>query len=370
MNATRRALAAFLGLLALAALAGCGLGEPEQRRFTARFDRAIGVYVNSDVRVLGVKIGRVVEIVPEGDDVRVEMEYDPDVKVPADASAVLVAPSIVSDRYVQLTPVWRSGPTLPDGAELGADRTAVPVELDAIYQSLDDLNRALGPDGANADGALSDLVATGAANLEGNGALLNETLTQLAGAVGTLSDGRSDLFGTITNLQTLTTTLARSDDVVRRFHADLADVASQLADQREDLAAAVKALSVALGDVATFVRANAADLTGTVDDLTDVTSVLVKQKRALEEFLDNAAVALGNLQLAYNPSSGTLDTRDNNVANIEGNPLSVLCNLLITVGEGDRCDDLPGAGVRAGSVTGPVLVGSDRTLGGLLEEGR
>ena len=68
-------------------------------------------------------------------------------------------PSIVSDRYIQLSPVYRSGPVLEDNTVLGRDRTAAPLELDDIFGSLNQLNKALGPDGANKDGALSDLLA-------------------------------------------------------------------------------------------------------------------------------------------------------------------------------------------------------------------
>jgi phospholipid/cholesterol/gamma-HCH transport system substrate-binding protein len=370
----RGAAGSLAGLVLLAGLSGCGLGEEDVVTVSARFDRAVGVYVNSDVRVLGVKIGKVNSITPDGDDVLVEFQYDADTKVPADAKAVLVAPSIVSDRYVQLTPVWTSGPTLEDGAELGTDRTAVPVELDAIYSSLDQLNRSLGPDGANKDGALSDLIDTGAKNLEGNGELLNAALRDLSLAVGTLSSQRDDFFGTIRNLQDFTTTIAQSDATVRRFTSDLADVSAQLNDQKADLAAAVRALSVALGEVATFVRANSEDLTANVKNLADVTQVLVKQKRAFEEFLDNTPTALSNLQLAYNPESGTLDTRDNNESQGQDNPIGVLCNLLLTVGAPGTdalCASLPSA-APAGTRTGPAPTGVQRdlTLGGILEARR
>jgi phospholipid/cholesterol/gamma-HCH transport system substrate-binding protein len=367
---TRRPIALLAGLLLLAGLSGCGLtGGPEVAQLTARFDRAVGVYVNSDVRILGVKVGRVTKITPEGDDVRIDMEYETKYKIPADAKAVLVAPSIVSDRYVQLTPVWRSGPTLEDGADLGTDRTAVPVELDAIYSSLDELNRALGPDGANKDGALSGLIETGAKNLEGNGKLLNSALKDLSLAVGTLSNQKDDLFGTIKNLQDFTTTIATSDQTVRNFNADLADVAAQLNDQKLDLAAAVRNLSVALGEVADFVRANSEDLTANVKNLADVTGVLVKQRRAFEEFLDNSPTALSNLQLAYNPESGTLDTRDNNES--QASPQAIICNLLITVGQGSLCDSLPtGALTPSGTTPAPTAVERDLTLGGILDGGR
>lgn len=362
----RRVAGLTAGLVLTAGLSGCGLlGDDEVVRASARFDRAIGVYVNSDVRVLGVRIGKVTRITPDGDDVKVDFEYDADIKVPADARAVLVAPSIVSDRYVQLAPVYSDGAVLESGAEIGLDRTAVPVELDAIYANLDSLNRALGPAGANKDGALSDLIATGARNLEGNGALLNQTLEDLSLAVGTLSNQRDDLFGTIRNLQDFTTTVATSDRTIRNFNSDLADVASQLDDQKADLASAVKALSVALGEVATFVKANSADLTANIDNLTTVTSVLVRQKRALEEFIDNSPTALSNLQLAYNPRSGTLDTRDNNESQVT--PQGVICNLLVTVGAGQVCDSLPTGAAASRTTPAPTGVQRDLTLGGILE---
>ena len=115
------------------------------------------------------KIGQVTKITPEGTKVHLDMEYDASYKIPADAKAVVVAPSIVSDRYVQLTPVWTSGPVLADKASIGLYRTAVPVELDQIYSNLDQLNQDLGPNGANKNGALSDLLQVGAENLKGNG---------------------------------------------------------------------------------------------------------------------------------------------------------------------------------------------------------
>ena len=376
-----------LGVVTLALLggaAGCGLGGDDDRKtLTAYFSKAVGLYVASDVRVLGVRIGEVTAIEPEGDRVRVEMAYDEQYELPADAQAVVVAPSIVSDRYVQLTPVFQGGEELEDGAELGVDRTAVPVELDEIYSSLDELNRALGPEGANKDGALSDLLEVGADNLEGNGQLLNSTLKDFSTLVQTVSEQRGDLFATVANLQDFTTTIANSDRTVRTFNRDLAAVAEQLEGEREDLATAVKQLSVALGEVATFVRENKTALTANVSDLADVTGVLVKQRKALEEFLDVSPTALSNLQLAYNPKTGTLDTRDNGPAQAESNPVGAICNVLLTLGQdAEVCEELaaslgqlpapPGA-AQSGSgaaAPAPAPVVRDMTLGGILDGGR
>jgi len=329
-RAAARLVAALLGLAMLGGIAGCGIGDEKGKTLVAHFDRTVGLYKNSDVRVLGVKIGKVTAIKPEGRTVRVEMEYERKYKLPADAKAVVVSPSIVSDRYVQITPVWRAGAELPSGFDMPTDRTLVPVELDQIYGALDELNQALGPEGANKDGALSRLLDVGAQNLKGNGRLLNTTLDDLSQAVSTLSEQREDLFGTVDNLQDFTTTIAASDRTVRQFNADLADVAAQLSGERDDLALAIRQLSLALGEVATFVRENKTNLTANVKDLASITSVLVKQKIALEEFLDNSAVALTNLQLAYNPKSGTLDTRDNGNSQREQ---GLFCGLFTAIGQ-------------------------------------
>jgi hypothetical protein len=105
--------------------------------------------------------------------------------------------------------------------------------------------------------------------------------------------------------------LASNDSEVREFNKRLADVAGFLADERGDLATAVRELSIALGEVADFVRDNRELVKSNVDRLTDVTEVVVDQRKALAEVLDVAPTALGNLSLAYNGSSGTLDTRAN-----------------------------------------------------------
>ena len=370
MRTRPRLLALFVSLALSTSLSGCGVfGGSGTKHFSADFDRAIGVYVHSDVRVLGVKIGEVTKITPKGTKVHLDMTYDASYKIPKDAGAVLLAPSIVSDRYVQLTPVYTSGETLPDHINLGLDRTTQPIELDEIYQNLDSLNHSLGPDGANKQGALSDLFKVSAANLKGNGAALNGTLTGLSKAVKTLADSRSSLFGTITNLQQFTTTIAQNDSTVRAFNGDLAQVAGELNNERGDLATAIKQLAVALGEVASFVKENKDNLTYNVTNLASVTRVLVHQKRALREFLDTAPTALSNLQLAYNAKSGTLDTRDNSGA--QGGAAGVICNLLAVAGQSPTaCSTLLG-GIIPHASAEPRLVtptsSRDLTLGGILE---
>jgi len=307
------------------------LGKPAVRRVTAHFTAAVGIYPGSDVRMLGVKVGEITLVRPEGRTVRIEMAVEAKHKVPADAIAVIVPPSVVSDRYVQLAPTYRGGPRLRDGADIPITRTAAPLELDDIYRSLNDLNVALGPNGANADGALARLLKVGRENLQGQGGNLNTALRNYSKAVQTLSEGRQDLFSMIVNLQQFTTALAESDAQVRRFNVQMASVSEQLEAEKEELAAALRSLSIALGQVASFVRENRDVLVSNVEALTRITAILVKQKEALAQILDEAPLALSNLDLAYNPSSGTLDTRDN--ASAGADPALTVCAVLAAAGK-------------------------------------
>lgn len=363
----RRLLALFTALAVVVALAVVLWPRSAPVRVTAYFPRTVGIYPGSDVRVLGVRIGEVRKITPDGGRVRVELEYDRGRKVPADAQAAIVNSSVVSDRYVQLLPVYRKGAVMRDGDVIPESRTAVPVELDRIFDSLHTTAVALGPDGANKEGSLSRLLGVSADNLRGQGKNLNQTVEDLSQAVTTLSHGRGDLFGTVRNLQVFTAALAADDQSVRSFNTDLADVAGQLAGERKDLAAALKYLAAALGDVSGFVKGNKKALTSDVRGLARVTEVLVSQRAALEELLTIAPTGLSNLQNAYNPGAGTLDTRNN--AQTPQDPASLLCSILRTTGDDHgRCaglkklfgslPELPSAPTGTGTV--------DKTLGGIL----
>jgi virulence factor Mce-like protein len=326
----QRGVAAAAVVVLLAALGWTILRPAGQYRVTAYFKQTVGLYPGSDVRILGIAVGTITDVVPLGDRVRVDMLLDDQYAVPADAAAVVLAPSLVSDRYVQFAPVYDGGAKMKDGATVPLERTATPVELDQVYGALDTLSSALGPDGANKNGALSDLVNTGAANLQGNGTALNHTLTGFSKAVETLAKHRDDLFSSLDNLQVFTSALASIDAQVGQFNTNLAAVADQLAAERKDLAAAISLLSKALGDVAGFVRSNTALLSTNVNRLADVTLALVQQRTALAEVLDVAPAALGNLSHAYNPDYGTLDTRDNSVGSTS--PEVIVCQVLAATG--------------------------------------
>jgi phospholipid/cholesterol/gamma-HCH transport system substrate-binding protein len=340
------------------------LKDAGRTHLTAYFAGTVGLYVGNSVRMLGVEMGTVTSVQPMGNQVKVDLEYDRKVPVPANAQALIVAPSLVSDRYIQLAPAYTGGPKISDGAVIPLSRTQVPLEVDDLYASLSRVSESLGPNGANKNGALSDLLNTAAANFDGNGQALNDTITKLSQAAGTLADNKNDLFATITNLGQFSTTLANSDGQVRKFESQLADVSGFLSDERGNLAATVQQLSTTLASVKDFINQNHDRVKSNVDKLASVTKVLVDQRSALAEILDVAPVGLGNVVNSYNASSGTLDARSN-LNELTQPPLVMVCNLLKQTPSalavvGDACKNI--AGVLDGLVPLPSVAQTVQAL--------
>src|SRR5215471_18742693 len=275
-------LGAGVAILAAALAAGGVLiyqANNQSKQITAYFRQTIGVYPGSSVRVLGVPVGKVNAVHPEGTQVKVTMTINSGVPVPASAKAVVVSASVVADRYVQLTPAYTSGPQIANGA--------------------------------NKHGALNDLIRTGAANMAGNGAYLHSMITQFSALSKTLGDSSGNLYATIAYLEQFTHMLKTNDGQVRLAEQQLSSVTGFLASDRQNLAAALSQLATALGQVQSFIATNRSLITSNVTKLAAIVLILVKERSSLAETLDVAPLAVDNVVNAYNATNRTLTGRGN-----------------------------------------------------------
>ncbi|HKI42932.1 MAG TPA: MlaD family protein, partial [Mycobacterium sp.] len=94
------------------------------------FDNSNGIFVGDEVRILGVHVGKIDKVEPQPQRVKIDFWFDRKYKVPADAKAMIVSPSLVTSRAIQLTPAYTGGPTMADNAMIPQNRTTVPVEWD------------------------------------------------------------------------------------------------------------------------------------------------------------------------------------------------------------------------------------------------
>lgn len=312
-------------VLCLVAAGTVALTGSDETKAVAYFSSAMGLYEGDEVRVLGMMVGEIDSIRPDGDQVRVELHYDPRHQVPADARAVIMSTAVVASRYIELTPAYTSGPVLADGAVIPRDRTAVPVEYDDVKDQLNELTAALGPDGANKTGALGRLLDTGA-KYRGQGGEVRHTIEQLSRAMQTISDNRGDFFATIRNLQTFISALAASDKQIVQVIQRLDSVSGVLDDNSDELAEAVERLGKAAGSAEKFLRDHGSDATRATEKLSEVMRIVSGQRAGLEHALHAAPNTLFNFYNTYDPRGGAFSIGVN-VANMQS-PGEFVCGMV------------------------------------------
>lgn len=292
-----RTLAALVAVAAVLLTSACSVvGGGDKMTIKAYLADSAGLFVGNDVGVLGVTVGEIKSIEPDGDKVLVTMEVDADQPVPADAGAVVVARSVATDRYVELTPVYREGPKMTDGATIALDRTRTPVDFDQVLASLNELATGIGGNKRTTK-AVQRFIDAGTRALRGRGPLLNQTIHSLADGVDGLASQREDVAATLKSLDVLLTTIASNEATARTFIRQVSRASKLLADERENFREALRALDSAVTTVAKFAVDNREAIVAGVDGSTRLMRTVLSKQERLEEILRVMPVALENLRM-------------------------------------------------------------------------
>ena len=282
---------------------------------SARFATAPGLFAGNQVKILGMRVGSVSSVTPGPTYVTVKMVIPSSTKIPSDAQAFIMAPNIINDRFIQLNPPYTGGRTMPNHGLIPESRTAVPVSVDEVIDSLNQFALALGPNGANQHGALSNLLHSAAVAFGPNGSALHSTLLDLGQLFGALSSKGPDLTALFNNLGNLSKVASQYTGVYQAFANDLAVVSTILASNNSDLGTALNNLQQFLGQLATFIHTNASTFGSSVGNLNAFAGAVAKEQAQMEQAWGVLPVALQNLGNAIDPATGALRTRLDEVGN-------------------------------------------------------
>lgn len=266
---------------------------------TAYFEKTIGLFENSDVTILGVPVGKVTDVQPSGTRVRVEMVIDAEHRVPANATAQIVPISVISDRYIQLAPIYSDGPVLEDGATIPQSRTRIPAELDDVFKQLKKLLDALKPQEEGQLGSLGELIVSLNEALKGREQDLKGTLIQGSRLTQTLARARSDISGLLVNLDTLFEKLAPHAGSITSLNQNFATVMRFLAENRSDLEGTLANLATMTDELARLVRDHRGRLSSILTKGVRITGVILKNKQSIEQSLAWLGVVGEGLKNAY-----------------------------------------------------------------------
>jgi phospholipid/cholesterol/gamma-HCH transport system substrate-binding protein len=295
-------------------------------RISAYFENSKGIYPGDDVRILGVKVGEIESIDPEPDRAKINFWVDSKYKLPADVQALVLSPSVISARALELSPVYTTGPTLQNHAVIPQQRTAMPVEWDDLRAQLDRLNTTLQPTQPGGVSTAGEFVNSVADNLRGQGPNIRDALQKLSQSVSILGDHSSDLFGTVKNLSALVSGLHDSSELLRELNENFAAVSATLSNDPGEVGRAMADLNGAVGDVTSFIRDNRETLGITTDKLTAITTAINDSSGDVKQALHAFPLMIANFANVYQPSA---DAITGALAGVNfSNPISFLCGAI------------------------------------------
>ena len=292
----------------------------------AYFPNTLALYAGDKIQIMGVKVGSIDSIEPAGDKMKVTFHYANKYKVPANATASILNPSLVSSRTIQLSPPYTGGPVMEDNAVIPIDRTQVPVEYDELRDSLNRILIDLGPTPEQPKGPFGDVIESFSDGLAGKGEQINKTLNGLSEAVTTLNEGRGDFFAVIKSLALFVNALYKSDQQFVALNNDLAQFTNSFTNTDQELATALHDLNDLLTTTRKFIDENGSVLATDVNNLAEVTNAILQPEplNGLETGLHVYPNLLANLINITSPNAGGIVGLPV-IANF-ANPMQFICS--------------------------------------------
>ncbi|BBZ51768.1 mammalian cell entry protein [Mycobacterium heidelbergense] len=307
---------AIIAVMAVAAAIGAGwwyLGARDAPiTVTAQFDSASGLYEGNVVAVLGMPVGKITKIIPKGGYVEVQFTVDRNVKIPADAAAVTVSTSILTDRQIELTPPYHGGPALENHDTIGLTRTRTPVEFSRVLSVLDKVTKSLEGDG-HGGGPIAGVLNSGAGVVDGNGGKIKAALDELSKALRLSSDGgaqtREQITTIVKNISTLFDAVSANDSKLREFSSTLHQVSQIMADEDIGGGDTGKKLQQLVQRAGDLLDANRDSIKHTLPNGNSILQTVTDERRDLAELLDVGPLVADNAYNMVDRANGAVRAR-------------------------------------------------------------
>ena len=259
-----------------------------------------GVFTNAAVNYRGTPVGRVGELSLTDDGVRVELDLDSGApEIPADTVAVVANRSAIGEQFVDLRPNSYSEPYLSDGDVISAGREALPVRVEDLLSSVDELSRSV---------PLEDLEVTvdelGKA-FQGRGPQLQRLSDSLIRVSEEGIRTMPQLQALIRDGATVLDTQADQSGEIISFSRDLRTVTEALRDSDSDLERLITTAPEFADEMRTLVENSGEPLTRTIGNLSDTMKTVDPLAPSFKVLLQ-LLPALGAGGLSVAPGDGTI----------------------------------------------------------------
>lgn len=241
----RRAVAAMLGLLCVAALSGCGWcglnsftlpgtsgGGPGAYTIQAQMPDVVIIQQNTRVRVDDVNVGNVTNIELQDWHALVTMRINGDVRLPANSTAKLGQTSLLGSMHIELAP-----PTDEPPVGQPTNGSVIPLSRASLYpsteQTLASVSILLNGGGIGQLQEINQAVAKAFAGREND---MRSLLTQLDEFIANTNDQTDNIIAAAENVNVLAGQVAAKDPVVDKALMTVPKALAVLSAERTKIA--------------------------------------------------------------------------------------------------------------------------------------
>jgi phospholipid/cholesterol/gamma-HCH transport system substrate-binding protein len=268
-------------------------------RISANLEDAAGLQPGNEVRVAGVKVGRVTDIELTSGAARVEMEIERDIRLPVETRVEVKLKTLLGQKFIDLQiprafliaastgkdPSVATDRFLSDGDVIPKSQTRIPYE---IYQAATEGTDVLAEIDKEALRRLIRVLAdtAGASKQE-----IGRALSGVNRATKVLADRSPDIRRLLRNARRVTFSLAESDRDIEGLLSNSAEVFGVLADNRETTSSLLAATEDLGRDLGLLIQAARGSIDVGVSDLNLILATVEGQLETIDRALDELPVA-------------------------------------------------------------------------------
>ncbi|PXW26111.1 UNVERIFIED_CONTAM: phospholipid/cholesterol/gamma-HCH transport system substrate-binding protein [Williamsia faeni] len=222
--------------------------------YTAVFSDVSGLGIGDDVRMAGVRVGRVDSIKLDGLVAKVGFRVESDQQIYGNTKASITYENIIGQRYLGLSLGDQGDPVVMKGGEIPLERTEPSFNISVLLNGFEPLFSVLDPN--QIDNITTSIIRA----LQGD----NGSITTLVAQTSELAEsfaGPDQILGDIIgNLDGIVRTFAEQRGAVDTVITQSQAMFRQLADRREELVTSIDSISTVVGRVATLADEAAPEL--------------------------------------------------------------------------------------------------------------
>lgn len=255
--------------------------------YKAIFSDAFGLQAGDDVRIAGVRIGRVDKTsVGPGGTALVGLSVVKDVAVTQTTFARIRYRDLLGRRYIALEDSSPGGVSLPKGTTIPMTRTAPALDLTVLFNGFRPVFQTLQP--ADVNKLAAQIIST----FQGEGGTVDSLLASTASLTTTLAQRDSAIGRVVNNLDAVLNTVATRDTALSQLIVNLRNLAGGLAGDKDILGSSLGNIDAFVSATASLLSQTKPDIDSSIRSLRTVVATVDDNKTTLNSALKRLPTAL------------------------------------------------------------------------------